>query len=454
MEINDKYQDNFSVKYKEVIEKLYELFKNDINENESIRIIKTLKGIPCLTIFEAFNLIYREVQIIKTILKSETNNKENMIIFKNENKDEFESIEFNNVIEKYKIKSDDNNIEESWKPINEFEERRIIKINTKNNIFNYLPIKAENINIEKNKEELYSKNENEFLYHPLFYKTIMCHYCKIENNHNTILCPYSHDIQKDFRIIYDYKNENICKFLNFLYNNELFTFTNYTNYIPIDPSIFDINTFKVFKCPFDDKCKEDKHLCPFYHSPTKKRRPPLLFRYNIDDKCFDKNKKIFKVDKCPFGIFCNGIHSQNEYSYHSQNFRKQLDCIRKKINGHCIFLKTCYGKHPDEEYELYEKELKEDKTEKIKNEDETIIKLNDKKATIINLSEYFKCRYCKNLPKKGKIKFLSKCNHFLCKKCFEEIYNEGDKICPFCETKISKKNVVNLYFTNFTKKEK
>ena len=295
MEINENNLDYFHVKYKEVIEKLYKLFKNDINKNDSSRIIKTIIGIPCLTIFEAFNLIYREVQITKTISKSETNIEENMTIFKNEKKDEFESIEFNNVIEKFKIKSDDNNIEESWKPINEFEERRIIKINIKNNIFNYLPIKAEYIISEKDKEELYSKNENEYLYHPLFYKTIMCHYCKNEKNDNKLLCPYSHDIQKDFRIIYDYKNEKICKFLNFLYNNQLFTFTDYTNYIPINASIFDINTFKVFKCPFDDKCKEDKHLCPFYHSPTEKRRPPLLFRYDVDDKCFDKNKKNTKL---------------------------------------------------------------------------------------------------------------------------------------------------------------
>ena len=445
MKDDENEPNNFCIKYNEAIERLYELYKNDINKNESSRLIKTLIGLQCLTIFEAFNLIYREVQIIKTF-KSEKNNEENMILFKNENKDEYEPIEFNKVIEKYKIKSDDKDLEESWKPINKYEERRIIKINKNNNIFNYLPIKNEYINLDnKNKEELYSKNDNEYLYHPLFYKTIMCHYCKIEKNNNKILCPFSHDIQTDFRIIYDYKNEEIQKFLNYLYNNELFTFINYINYIPINQSKFDLNNFKLFKCPFENKCKEDKHLCPFYHSPGEKRRPLLLFRYSIDDKCFDKKNKKYKVEDCPFGIFCNGIHSQYEYNYHPKIFRKEVKCIREKKNGHCIFIKTCYGIHPEEEYKIYEEELK-NKIEKIKNEDKEIKELNDKKTSIINVSEYFKCRNCNNLPKKGKIKLLNECKHFLCKNCYEEIYEEGDKICPFCESNISKKNIINLYF--------
>ena len=110
--------DDFEMKYDEIIEKLYSLFKNDINKKQSSKLIRIVKNIPSLTIFEAFNLIYREVQIIKTISKYRENTEENMIIFKNKN-DKYESEEFNKIIEKYKVKSDEKEVEEFMKPINE-----------------------------------------------------------------------------------------------------------------------------------------------------------------------------------------------------------------------------------------------------------------------------------------------------------------------------------------------
>lgn len=273
----------------------------------------------------------------------------------------------------------------------------------------------------------------------------MCHFCKNDKKNNTFLCPFSHDIQKEFRIIYDYKNEEICKFLNFIYNNSLFSFTNYFNYIPINPSIFDPNTFKVLQCPFDKSCKDiqDRHLCPFYHSLEEKRRLPLLFRYKIDDRCFDKEEKKYKVEKCQYGIFCNGIHSQNEYQYHPHKFRKEVVCTKSKENGHCIFIKSCYGIHPKEEYQKYKEE---DIEERVKNEYLDIQALINKKKSINNISEYFKCRNCNGIPQKGKIKFLNECQHFLCKECFEKIYEDGDKKCPFCKKNIPKKSVINFYF--------
>ena len=449
MKIKDNNQE-----YLEIIGKLKELFKNEINEQQSERIIKSIINIKCLTIFEAFNLIYREVQIIKTISKNDINKNienEKMIIYENKNIDDYEPTEFNKVIEKYKIKFNNNNnynnLEESWKPINEFDERRILKINKENNLFNYLPIKGEHYNLDiKCQQELFSKNDNEYLYHPLFYKTIMCHYCnKEKNNKNKILCPFSHDIQNDFRIIYDYNNEKICKFLNFLYNNKILSFINYLNYIPLDPLNFNPNVFKIVECPFKE-CKEDKHLCPFFHSSNEKRRPPLLFRYNIDSKCFDEKSKKYKANECPLGIFCNAIHSQYEYNYHPKIFRKKINCTKVKKNGHCIFIKTCYGMHSDEDYEIFKKENKEDKYNKIKEEDEEIKKIKEKMDDINHISQCLKCRNCNNLPKKGKIKYLYECKHFLCKKCFEEVYEDGEKMCPFCDNKISKKNYVSLNF--------
>ena len=452
MKNEDNKQETFIIKYKEIIDKLQELFKNEINEKESSQIIKKLILIPCLTIFEAFNLIYREVQIIKTISKKDELKEENMELYINKNIDPYESQEFYNIIEHYKINSHDNNnekIEKSWKPNNALDERRAIKINKKFNIYNYIPIRPICLDNNNNKE-LFCKNNNEYNYHPLFYKTLMCHYCNInkdknKDNKKILLCPFSHDIQTDFRIIYDYKNENICKFLYYLYNNKLFSFVNYLNYISIEPLIFNSNEFKIFECPFK-QCKEDKHLCPFYHSISEQRRPICLFRYNIDDKCFDKKNTNYNVDTCPFRFFCNGIHSQYEYNYHPKIFRKEIKCTKPKKNGHCIFIKTCYGLHPPEEYEIYKKELENDENNINEDDDDEIKKIKEKMESINYIDKCLKCRNCNNLPKKGKIKYLGECKHFLCKKCFDEVYEDGDKMCPFCNLKISKKYLVNLNF--------
>ena len=432
--------DNLEKKYDKIIEKLYVLFKDIITKKDSYRIIQTLINIPCLTIFEAFNLIYREVQIIKTISKSELNKKDeagNMIIF--QNKDQYEENDkYNEVMGKYKIKSDDLNIEESWKPIDEYDERRIVKINKNNSTFNYLPLyKVNNYSENKDIQEILSKNENEYLYHPLFYKTIICHFCKIEDDTKNYLCPYSHDIQTDFRIIYNYKNKDICQFLNFLNNSKLISFTNYLNYINIDPLNFDPNNFKLLRC-ITEKCRLDQHLCQFYHSSSEKRRPLQLIRYTVDDK---ENKKC-KVKECPYGIFCNGIHSDNEYNYHPKKFRKEINCRRDKKYGHCQFIKTCYGIHPEEEYKIFENE---DLKEILKSEDDEIKKLNEKLESVNLICEILKCRKCQKMPKNGKIKYLGDCKHFLCADCFNEVY-EDDKICPFCDKDISKKNVSSFYF--------
>jgi len=444
--------DDFEMKYDEIIENLYSLFKNDINKKQSSKIIRIVKNIPSLTIFEAFNLIYREVQIMKTISKYKDNTDENMIIFENK-KDKYEPEEFNKIIEKYKVKSDEKEVEEFMRPINECDERRKIKINKSSNIFNYLPIKPENIFLEKDMNDLYSKNENEYLYHPLYYKTIMCHFCNNKHKINNLLCPYSHDIQKDFRIIYDYQNEDICKFLNFLHSNNLLSFQNYLNYLSFDPLNFDPNMFKVFQCSLKNCSKvQDKHLCPFYHKTKEKRRPSLLFRYNIDDKCFDKEKSEYKVDQCPFGIFCSSIHSQNEYQYHPENFRKSFQCTRQKVNGHCIFLKTCYGIHPDEEYEKYKEDLKKDDSENIISENEELSKLREKINTINKVSDYLKCRKCNKIPNNAKIIYLCGCNHYICKNCYDQMKEDGEwnEICPICDNKIQKGDKVKL---NFNKKQ-
>ena len=97
-------------------------------------------------------------------------------------------------------------------------------------------------------------------------------------------------------------------------------------------------------------------LLPFF------RFPPLFSFFNFlffslfgyvgstGDICFNQKKSEYCVDKCPCGIFCRFVHSKNEYNYHPDHFRKEFRCTREKNKfNKCIYLRTCYGKHPEEE---------------------------------------------------------------------------------------------------------
>ena len=490
---------DFKKKYGKIIEAFKNLFFDEsLKEEKIIDIIKMIKSNPNLTIFEAMNLIYREVQIIKTLnldkSKRQYGPHSDKIEFKFEkylNRDDLKE-----VLKKYKIykneeeipekerdeeeihinfnsnkggkKSEvynkEKNMNKNWFYVDEFDKRRKLA-KDEEGCFNYLPLMNPEGNKNNNDEEdIYAKNENEISYHSLFYKTLICKECSNLNINaiNTppqLLCPYAHNILKDFRIIYDYTNENVCKFMILLQDSNLFNFQNYLNYIPMSLSPkFNIDTFKVHKCQLDeDACPNDYHLCPYYHKGAKideQRRPPLLFGYSGSQGklCFNRIKKDYCPEKCPSGIFCNYVHNKNEFNYHQSHFRKEFDCKRKKDkNGKCIFIKTCYGKHDEDEYkennEDSEKE-EEIEEEEIENDDE-IKKIKKKVKNIFNIAKAFRCRQCQNIE--SDICYLTKCKHFLCLKCYKKIFKEKKKEgknleCPFCAKEITKDNIVKVEF--------
>ena len=490
---------DFKKKYGKIIEAFKNLFFDEsLKEEKIIDIIKMIKSNPNLTIFEAMNLIYREVQIIKTLnldkSKRQYGPHSDKIEFKFEkylNRDDLKE-----VLKKYKIyknekeipekerdeeeihinfdsnkggkKSEvynkEKNMNKSWFYVDDFDKRRKLA-KDEEGCFNYLPLMNPEGNKNNNDEEdIYAKNENEISYHSLFYKTLICKECSNLNINaiNTppqLLCPYAHKILKDFRIIYDYTNENVCKFMILLQDSNLFNFQNYLNYIPMSLSPkFNIDTFKVHKCQLDeDACPNDYHLCPYYHKGAKideQRRPPLLFGYSgLQGKlCFNRIKKDYCPEKCPSGIFCNYVHNKNEFNYHQSHFRKEFDCKRKKDkNGKCIFIKTCYGKHDEDEYkENNEDSEKEEEVEEeeIENDDE-IKKIKKKVKNIFSIAKTFRCRQCQNIE--SDICYLTKCKHFLCLKCYKKLYKEKKKEgknleCPFCAKEITKDNIVKVEF--------
>ena len=490
---------DFKKKYGKIIEAFKNLFFDEsLKEEKIIDIIKMIKSNPNLTIFEAMNLIYREVQIMKTLNLDKSKrqygphsdkiefkfekylNKEDLKevlkkykIYKNEEeipekeRDEEEihiNFDSNKGGKKSEVYNKEKNMNKSWFYVDDFDKRRKLA-KDEEGCFNYLPLMNPEGNKNNNDEEdIYAKNENEISYHSLFYKTLICKECSNLNINaiNTLpqlLCPYAHNILKDFRIIYDYTNENVCKFMILLQDSNLFNFQNYLNYIPMSLSPkFNIDTFKVHKCQLDeDACPNDYHLCPYYHKGAKideQRRPPLLFGYSGSQGklCFNRIKKDYCPEKCPSGIFCNYVHNKNEFNYHQSHFRKEFDCKKKKDkNGKCIFIKTCYGKHDEDEYkennEDSEKE-EEIEEEEIENDDE-IKKIKKKVKNIFSIAKAFRCRQCQNIE--SDICYLTKCKHFLCLKCYKKIFKEKKKEgknleCPFCAKEITKDNIVKVEF--------
>ena len=486
---------NFKKKYNKIIEAFKILFVNEsLKEEQIIDILQNIKSTPNLTIFEAMNSIYRQVQIIKTLALDKSNRQygpnSDRIEFEFDQQKSNKNI-LEKVIKEYKInkldgkeiqdntkqdsvineneEEEEENSEKYWLYIDDFDKRRKL-IKDEEGYFNYLPLMNPSGENNKDEDDVYAKNENEISYHALFYKTKMCQECKIDNssnkNNNKLkaeLCPYAHDILKDFRIIYKYTDEDVCKFMILLQDSNLFSFKNYLNYIPMSlKPEFNIDTFKVHKCQLDGDCPNDYHICPYYHKSEgvdEQRRPQTLFGYmgSSGDLCFNQKKKVYCPEKCPCGIFCRFIHNKNEFNYHQEHFRKEFDCKRKKNKyGKCIYINTCYGKHPKEEYNkinIQEEEEKVDLNE-IEN-DEDIDKAKEKINKIFNIAKAFRCRKCQNVE--SNLCYFTQCKHFVCVKCYKKMYKENKKInsekkekknllCPFCDKEIISHDVVKVEF--------
>ena len=480
-EEKEKIEDekSFKNKYDSFVDKIDNIFFGHATKDEILNIIRALIKMPSLTIFEAMNFIYREIKIYQA-LKYYQNSRDKAKsldgdIFENKYPEEFPTRELNMVIENFKTNKNDkknlNNSYELYEDENADKRREITK--NKDGIYNYLPIKSiRNIKEEDQKLyqdlEIFAKTDNEIYFHPLFYKTLMCNSCENKDQDELInlYCPYSHKIQTDFRIIYDFKDKLICELMNDLSNSNLFSFRDYLFYIQMKIKFneIDLLSFKVHKCQLDKSCPNDYHICPYYHENKRdneqKRRPPELFKYcsEICDACYDKRKGKYNVKKCPFGDFCNKIHSKNEYNYHKDNFRKQFECTRNP-KGKCPYFKTCYGIHnenysDDEEEESEEESIDDKKIENEISKDKEYCEITEKIDNSVEVSKNFICRKCNNL--KAEVCFLVDCNHFICLNCFKKYEHNlkgskkekiNDLKCPFCLKEIEKGKLIKYKFS-------
>ena len=334
---------------------------------------------------------------------------------------------------------------------NENERRRVLKKN-EDGLYNYLPIKClkshQNEPYEIKEQCNFAHSENEIYFHSLIYKTKNCtkkNYCIYESFPE--LCFKSHNCNNDFRLIYNYLDDNV-KELMFIYEKKMKKIKPYEEcFKDLEIEEFNLDNFKILECQnkniLNDNCSIDRHLCLFYHNDDEKRRPQKLFKYTNEfckDLIYENGNCSF--EKCRFGNYCHYCHSKYEFYYHEKNFGKLFPCLRKKnINNECIYKKTCYGIHNNFYNEYYMKKENEMKSElnQIKNKYENIKKFVLK----------FSCLVCGKIPK-NKIYFLIKKYHnkrelhFMCKGCKE---NCG-KICPLCKEKINENDFIKVNLTN------
>ena len=437
--LNDFYEKN-----KNYIDEIKNVFIN-LEINEIIRLVKIINLKENVIMFEIINFLHCENEIseFKKFIESKKNYFNERIYERRYNLFE---------------KEIDSNLKEIMLNLeindSDIKKRRNLKKDSYN-FYNYYPIL-----IKKNKKKdfdiFFSNNELEYNFHPLKYKTKICRdpYCKFKNI-NYLFCNKSHNIEKDFRIIFDLKNEKICKLMNILSKWNFLHIDNYLNYYKI-PTEFNLSDFKIFKCIYDSKCLKDSHLCLMAHKNEEIRRPPFLFKYNNKECPYAKiKKKDYQPEKCPFGIFCPNVHNRFEFNYHPNNFRKCFECTRDvDNNGKCIFYKTCYGRHKYDNENNNKEYKKEDVYIEEKNgvfikydvdNDNFNKKFENKIKKCENIMKIFVCKNCGLLPKNHCFYFL-KCHHILCNDCFKKIKNNINK-CPQCNIEIEENNFFQIKFS-------
>ena len=442
----------------EIIEEMKNAYP-EISKLDCAKIFKKIKGNDSsYTIFELMNKIHRDVSNEITLNKIEESKVNLFQIDPYEIIDSFYNIpEHVHMMKYYKIYSFED--KDKLPPYlrssltdnyfydknREKEERRRKLIKYSDGSFNYIPI-----NCQKGKEcHLtncpYSHNDNENYYHSLYYKTTVN---AMGKNKNTKLFKDATDLFTDFRIIYNYKNENIINLMK-LFEEKKISKYSYKEYMKNKITSFSLETFKTIECPSIKTgitCAKDPHLCYYYHNISEKRRPPSLYCYT-NEMCSEiKIVKDRLKERCKNGDFCNKCHSRYEYNYHKLFFGKAMTCIRQKVKGKCIFEETCYAYHPYKEpgYKRTREEILQEK------KDEIISKNNEEFDLLEKLIKGYKCQKCEKFRTKLKYRLIMGCDHVICSNCFEKV-----KKCPICNIKIKKEkegeDFVEIDFSTISK---
>ena len=438
--------------YTEIITEMKNIYP-ELTQFEMASIFKIIKNSnePSQSVFEIMNRIHRDISIQITL--NEYNNKYSqtyripiepfeIIDPFYTNQEHIKVLKYFQIYSKEDMEKLPKFIKEMLTPDFYYTNkttRRRKPIKYSDGSFNYIPIICENIDKCENENCPYSNTYNEMYFHPLFYKT---RYYNV--NSKGYLSKTANDYFKDFRIIYNYKNQSVINLLKLLEEKKIAK-SYYKDFIKEIKS-FSLETFKIKECPFIKNgitCPKDTHLCYFFHNQNERRRPPTLFRYS-NAMCpnikFKNNGKI--ISDCKNGDFCNKCHSKYEYNYHKAFFGKCITCLREKKNGKCIYEETCYG------YHLYkEKGYKKTKEDIIEEKKDKLMDKYTEEFNLLNgLINKYKCQSCSRYSKKIKYCLLNICGHIICHKCFKDLKKSK---CPICKEKFdSNKNNEDFFVMN------
>ena len=424
---------------KEIINEMKSAYPG-ITRLECASVFKKIKTANSQTIFEMMNQIHREICTQITLNEVDNRNQTSYILpidpyevidpFYN-NPDHIKVMKFFKVYSKDDIDKLPQHISILLKKSSHYlyetesNKRRRKLVKYSDGGFNYIPIKCNDSNC-KNENCPYSHNDLEMEFHPLFYKTKFS-----SHGQGGILDKWANNLKDDFRIIYNYKNQNIINLLKLLDEKKIAK-SSFKDLLKNKINSFELDTFKIIECPSVKSgisCSKDSHLCYFYHTPSERRRPPSLYRYT-NEMCPDqKYSDSGKVrNRCENGDFCNLCHSRYEFYYHKLFFGKAMTCLRPKKNGKCIYEETCYAYHPYKEpgYKKTREEIIQEK------KDELMDKYNEEYDLLSGLISKFKCQNCKKFKKKLIYYYLVNCEHIICKSCFAE---KAKKKCPICKEK-------------------
>ncbi|CAE7684777.1 UNK [Symbiodinium pilosum] len=115
----------------------------------------------------------------------------------------------------------------------------------------------------------------------------------------------------------------------------------------------DLNTFKVFPCR-KGRGVHDRKLCPFFHNPRDRRRPPGTYLPEPCDECFDsmadsrEGSGTGSSRSCSRGDACHLCHNRLELLYHDTVFKRRFCATFPEVSS-CQRGKLCAFAHSREE---------------------------------------------------------------------------------------------------------
>lgn len=284
----------------------------------------------------------------------------------------------------------------------------------------------------------FAHNDNEILYHPLFFRKFKCRLdC---NNAN---CPYSHNEQLDTDLNL-HNDHRLVKIIDELHNAKYFNI----NSLPIEnafyyenlPSEFHPSSYKTVRCPLGNLCKLDRKLCLNYHDNTDKRRKDYLYKSDPCEYMIDEEEKFDYNKQCPKENYCGFSHNNYEYMYHQDVFKSEK-CPNETEDEECKYHLICPFFHKnDKEIEEKDKKIRcdpelltayyEDLMENYK------IKQNGKLKNLNNIIKNHKCKNCNSyLLEKNEYYLLyinNKLNKVICQSCALKLQPKNNRtILPF-----------------------